>query len=123
MSIIKYIKSLGYIFLGLFITAFIITLISYFNIFSTNTIKWFRLLFIITSFYIGGFYIGKKSSNKGYLEGLKISGITILILFIISCLGFNKGLNFKNIIYYLVIICSCVLGSITGINKRLKNNP
>ena len=121
MTIIKYLKSLSNIFIGLFITALVITIMNYFNLFSSNTIKWFRLLFIIVSLYIGGFYVGKKSSSKGYLEGLKLSGILILILFMISYLGFGKGLHLKNLIYYLIVIGSCVLGSITGINKRLKN--
>ena len=122
MFAIKYLKSIGYILIGFLITTLIITVMSYFNIFNSNTLKWFKLLFITISLYIGGFYIGKNSSNKGYLEGLKLSGIIILLLFIVSYLAFNKGLNFKNTIYYLLIMGSCILGSITGINKRLRKN-
>ena len=118
---IKYLKSLLYIFIGLLITSFIITLIEYFNIFNQNTIKHVKTSLIIISLFIGGLYIGKNSSNKGYLNGLKISIPIILVQFTINCLFLKGKINIYLIIYYIIIIASCILGSIIGINKRLKN--
>lgn len=123
MFIIKYLKSLTFIFIGLLLTTLIITLISYFNIFGTKIIKILEYLLIIISLFIGGVYIGKRSSNKGYIEGFKIGLITISILFIIGYLVLSKEINYKSLIYYLIIVISSILGSIIGINKKLRNNP
>ena len=121
MFIIKYLKALLYIFIGLLLTTLIITAFNYFNIFNTTTSKWLKLLLIILSIFAGGYYIGKQSTSKGYLEGLKIAGIVILLFFTIGYLGFEMKFHLKNIIYYLVIVTSSILGSITGINKKLRN--
>jgi len=83
--------------------------------------KTFNILKIITtliSFIIGGIYIGNKSNKKGYLEGLKIGLIVIIIFFIISYLAFDKGITIKSSIYYLVILATSIIGSMIGINKK-----
>lgn len=118
MFIIKYLKSLLYILISIIAFGLFITILNYFNIISTNTCKYFKIISIIISFIIGGLYIGKRSSTKGYLEGLKISLSAIAILILLNYLGFDKSFSFKSIIFYIIIIISSVLGSITGINRR-----
>ena len=117
----KYLKLLGInlsiMFLILFICTFIITLLNYFNIISGNTMSILKILIIILTMLIGGFLTGKKSKEKGWLEGIKIGSIFSIILILINLL-FIKNFEFKNIIYYLILIIASVLGSMVGISKK-----
>lgn len=121
MFIVKYLKSLLYILISLLISIFVITIFSYFNIL-TSVLKYFKLILIILSFFIGGRYIGSKTRNKGYLEGIKIASISIIILFLLNYFGFSNPPDLKLLIYYIIIFASCIFGSILGINKSSKQN-
>ena len=120
MSIIKYLKSILIIIISMVIGCFIITVLNYFNIIDANTVKHLKLFSMILSMIIGGIYLGKHSSNKGYIEGTKIGLLEIIILILINIVIFKNHINYENIIYYLIILISAVLGSIIGINKKLK---
>ena len=87
-----------------------------------NALKYFKLILIVLSFFIGGSYIGRKAQNKGYLEGIKIAVVSIVILFLLSYAGFGNKPNLSLLIYYLIIFLSCIFGSIIGINKSKKEN-
>ena len=73
----------------------------------------------IISFIIGGYFIGNKSTKKGYIKGIKFSLILIIFMIIISII-FNT-FKYKSIIYYLVLIISSTIGSMIGINKKNKD--
>lgn len=120
MFIIKYLKSLLYIFISILIFTLLISSLSYFNLLG-SALKYFKLIAIIISMLIGGIFLGKQSYSKGYLEGIKIGGIVIFILFLLSYLGFDKNINLETIIYYLIILISSIFGSIIGINKKSKS--
>ena len=113
-----YLKALGLSFLLLFTFSMIINFLYYFDIINNNTIKYLKMFLAILSFFISGIYIGKNSVNKGYLNGLKLSIITVLIMIILAII-FNN-LNITLIIYYLIITICITFGSMIGINK--KNN-
>lgn len=120
----KYLKKLGFSFIyiisSLLILTFIITFLNYFNIISDKVISIFKILIPIISLFIGGFYIGKNSNSKGYLEGLKLGFIFSLILIIFNYLAFDYSFKLKYLLFYLIIITSSILGSMIGINKRKK---
>lgn len=117
----KYAKNLGISFLfiisSLIILTFIITTLHFFNLFSNGIVSVFKIIIPIISLFIGGFYIGKKSNEKGWLEGLKIGLIFIIILILFNLLGLQTKIEFKNILYYLIIIASSIFGGMLGINK------
>jgi putative membrane protein (TIGR04086 family) len=121
----KYLKKLGFSFLYtiacLFIITFITTILNYFNIISDNVISIFKILIPVISLFIGGFYIGKKSNNKGYLEGLKFGLIFCTFLLIFNFLAFSISFKLKYLLFYLIIIISSILGSMVGININKKN--
>jgi len=120
MNVMKYLKSLMAILISIVLFTIILTTLSYFNIITSNINKYLQLIAIIISMLIGGIYIGKKSANKGYLEGLKIGIATTIVMFLLSYFGFKTKFNLENIIFYIVVIMSSTLGSIVGINKKLK---
>ncbi len=119
MNIKKYLISLGYIFSIILITSIILTIINYFDIINYNVLKILKTITSIISIFIGGFIIGKKSNKKGFLEGIKLGVIYVLIIFLLSILGLN---NFKisKLLFYLMLILTSMLGSIIGINKNTK---
>ena len=97
----KTIKALLIIFILLFIFSFIINIFYYNDILDNNTIKYFKLIFSIITFFIGGLYMGKNSPNKGYLYGLRLSILTVIILMIMGII--LRNMSVSRIIYYLVV--------------------
>ena len=117
-EIMKYLKAFSIV----IIVATLITLISsslcYRNIISNKTNDVIKIISMIIPAFISGLYIGKRSTNKGYLEGIKVGGITVLFLLMLSYLGFNNSISVIKILYYLLIFMLTVIGSIVGINKK-----
>lgn len=110
---------LVFIFLGFF--SMMSTLLGYFNITSSKITEYLILFLTMISLFIGGFFLGKKCEQKGWLEGIKIGSMVIFLFFLISYLGFDQGLNVKVCIYYLILLVSSILGSMIGINKKEGN--
>ncbi len=118
MDFIKYLKTLLYVTIGTFFFNLILTLLYYFNIIGANVNSYLKLIFMAIIMITGGLIIGLKADKKGWLEGIKIGGIVICLMFLVSYLGFDKSLNIKSIIYYVLLILSSMLGSVIGINKK-----
>ena len=119
MNFIKNVSlSILYIVLFLLILTFILTLFSYFNIISDKVVSIFKIIIPIISLFIGGFFIGKKSSKKGWLEGLKLSLVFLIILVIFEYLALDQSFNIKNLLYYLILSISTIFGSMIGISKK-----
>ncbi|MDD6879241.1 MAG: TIGR04086 family membrane protein [bacterium] len=118
MFLIKYLKSLLCLFISIVILTLIISILNYTNIINNNSMPYFKLSSLIISLFISGIYIGKHATNKGYLEGFKVSLIFIIISFLFNYLGLNNNISLKIFIFYIISIISTVLGSIIGINKN-----
>lgn len=116
----KLVFSLIYILITLLIITFIITFLNYFNIVSDKIISLFKILIPILSLFVGGFYIGKNSNNKGYLEGLKLGAIFSMFLTVFNFFIFNNSFKLKYLLFYLILMTSSILGSMIGINQRKK---
>ena len=120
----KYLKNLVFSFIyiigTILISTFIITLFNYFNIINDKVISIFKILIPVISLFIGGFYIGKKSNNKGYLEGLKLGTFFSIFLLIFNFLALSNSFKLKYLLFYLIIIASSILGSVIGINIKSK---
>lgn len=112
----KYIKSLIIFLSSIVIIPMFLTIFNLFNL-STSRIIVIILGAILMLFI--GFITGKNSNSKGYLNGLLISVISILILVIISLI-LKVKLNINSLIYYIVLVVSTTLGSMIGINKKSK---
>ncbi len=120
-KLFKYIKVIGYIIITILISTFIMTMLNYFNIISSGTLTYFKFFIILLSTFLGGINIGKKSAQKGWLEGLKLGFLLIFILYLFAYLGLEKSMTIKNIIYYIIILAMTMLGGMVGINKQETN--
>ncbi len=114
----NYIKSITYTLIILLILTFILTILSYFNIIGNKLLTILEFIAIIVSTLIGGIIIGKNAKKQGWIEGIKISLIFIILLIVLNILLINKKLDYTNLIYYLIITISTTLGSMIGINKK-----
>lgn len=117
----KYGLHLIYTTISILLSLLLITTLNYFNIISSTVYNILKIIVLLLNLFISNFILGKKAISKGYLEGLKLSIITILLLLIFSFI-LNLPLQPKIIIYYLIIIGTSVLGSMIGINKKKDSN-
>ena len=116
MKIINYLNGLLYFFIPFTILLLLGTIFYYFDIFSGNIFKYFKIISLIISCLISGIFIGKKSSSKGYLNGI-IFSIVIILIFLISSL-FLDGIKWYQFIYYLIISITTTIGAMIGINRK-----
>ena len=102
---VNYLKKIGksfiYMISILLISTIIITLLNYFNIFGSKLMTIFKFVIALVSMFVGGFIIGKNSQEKGWLEGLKLGLIVIVIILIINWLILKNDWQIKSLIYYL----------------------
>lgn len=114
----KYIKSL------IIFLSSIVTIPIFLTIFNLLKLKTNRIMIIIIGailMFIIGFILGKQSESKGYLNGLLLSVITILIL-VITSLIFRFPLNINTLIYYVILAITTIFGSMIGINRKTKTS-
>jgi len=107
-----YLKDIMYVFATILIGTFLFTLLNYFNIISDNLLNIINLILIIGTFIFSGFYISKRSKGRGILEGLKIGSIISIFLLLVTLLALNTPFDWKNLIYYLILIISSMTGGI-----------
>ena len=109
--------SLIYIVSILLLLTLLFTLINYFNIISDRTMSLFKIIIPIVSLFIGGIYLGLNTKLKGFCNGLKLGLIFIGIMIVLNII-FISNFEFKNILYYLILLITTSLGSMIGINIK-----
>ena len=114
----KYVKNLGIIILPIVIINILLIILSYFNVYNFN-LEITSIIVTLLCCFIGGYYIGKRLKSKAFIEGAK-NGLIVAVLFLIIRLIFVKNINYLRIIYYLFMIIITTIGSILGINKKIK---
>ena len=106
------------LFLGtLLILSLLNTILYHYDIINSNMIKILEITTLILSTIISGFYIGIKSKNKGYINGLTLGGIITVILIILKII-INKKITLISILIYLILLLLTISSSILGINKK-----
>lgn len=118
---LNYLKSFG-IFIALFITmSLLVAILYYFDILSNGFYNIIKFIIPIISIFISTLYLGKNSKEKGWLQGIKYGLVLILLLFMLSFLGFNNSLTLKGTIYYLILLSISMFGSMIGIGNNKEN--
>lgn len=121
----NYLKVLGksfiYMISILFISVIVITILNYFNILGSKIVTIFKIIISLTSLFVSGFIMGKSSKQKGWLEGIKLSLIILFILTLINYLILKQTFEIRNLVYYLILMSSCIFGSMIGISKTLED--
>ena len=113
----KMIKSYFYMIGSILVLTFIVTLFNYFDIINNAVLNVLSFIIPLIGSVLGGFIIGKNALKNGWLEGLKIAIIFVFIIFIFNLI-FIHNVNMKDVIFYILMVISSVLGSMLGINKK-----
>ena len=113
-----YLKVLGKMLLYLLLSIFIITLLNYINILNTTLFSYSKFILMIIILFISGIKVGKKSNNKGWLEGIKFGVFISIILWIFNYLAYDNHMDLKLATYMLILIITTMLGSMIGISKK-----
>lgn len=108
----------GYIISISLISVLLLTILNYFSIIGSKMVVFLEIIIAFISMFIGGFVVGKRSNQKGWLEGLKFGGIFLIFIVILNLI-LKNDIEIKNIIYYIIILFSTIFGSIIGINKNI----
>lgn len=121
-NIKNYLVAIGYFLLVVAVFAIILTIFNYYDIVTSKLFKIIKVLIPSLALFIGGYKVGNSANKKGYIEGIKLSLIIIVILFMFSYLGFNVTFNVSLILYYIILIISSMLGAMVGINKKITSD-
>lgn len=117
----KFIKNIGFYLLFLVLIIFVCSLLNLIGVNSTIT-NFILFIFNIALFIIYGYKNGIKANEKGYLAGLRISTILMLILVIVNLITVRNIFNFTSLIYYLILLLSGTFGGMIGISKKKEEN-
>jgi len=115
-------KSFSYSIGILLILTIILTILSYFNVLGVNLVNIFKIINLCLATMIGGFVTGKNSSNKGWLEGLKFGILFVIIVLLFNLLGIGSAFGLLNIVSYVIIITTSIIGSMIGISLKIEEN-
>ena len=118
----NYLIAIGYFLLVVAVFAIILTIFNYYDIVTNKLFKVIKVLIPSLALFIGGYKVGNNASKKGYIEGIKLSLIVIVLLFMFSYLGFNASFSISLILYYIILIISSMLGAMIGINKKITSD-
>ncbi len=118
MNIIKkYTFCFLYMILSLTIILLLLTTLYHFDIISSNIYHLLKLIMFLGILLLTGISLGKKATNRGYLEGIKLGTFTI-VLFTLLTLLTSQDLKLKLLLYDLIILITSILGGMIGINKK-----
>lgn len=115
-----HLKFFGITFASLFLGLLLLTVFYYFNILSTGAVSILRYIILLLITLVSSIHIGRKSTKKGWLQGLKFGLIFISFLFFFSLTALSITFRFRIILYYLILITTSIFGSMIGINIRKK---
>lgn len=116
----KYLKNLimclGSVIAIILVFGFIMTIMSFFNIINDSVTNVFKILIPIISILTGGIIMGKNSSKKGWLEGLKLGLMVCLLLFLFNILGLQNSIKLSTFLFYSILTITSIVGSMIGIS-------
>ena len=95
-------------------------IISLFNLFGVNSGITSIVLFVcnLVLFFILNYINAYKLKKKGFIEGLLLGVIYVILMIIIKLLLFSSPLNISSIIYYIILLLTSILGGMFGVNKK-----
>ena len=112
----KILKTLLFTSIFFILLSLLLTTFNFFNIINYQALEIGKIIIPILSLGLSGLLMGKKATKNGWLEGLKISLIIIILLIIISLI--MGEFSPKRLTFFLILIIAGIFGSILGINTK-----
>lgn len=116
---LKYLKYLILFFLILLIITIITSLINLTNL-NYSIISKIGIILSALSFFIVSAIASHDFIEKGYILGLKLGLIMIIILILTNLIIFRSSFKIDRLIYYTILLASSILGGSFGKNIKIK---
>lgn len=119
-------KTLNYLkFISIFLIielmlSFIMSLLNLFGV-SSGITTIILLVSNIILFFILNYFNALKMKKKGFLEGIILGLIFIILMFLIKIILFDNKVNIATFIYYLILFITSIFGGMFGVNKKSDN--
>ena len=88
--------------------------------FKPNLINKLAVILTALSFFIISALASKNITEKGYILGIKLGLLFVILMILINLIFFESGFNIDRIIYYTILIISSILGGSFGKNLKIK---
>lgn len=118
-KVLNYLKYIGIFFLFVIVIALFTSLISLSGISSVFISKLSIILTAISFFFVSS-YASNKEKEKGFILGIKLGLLFVVLLIFINFIVFKTGFSIDRFIYYTILIISSILGGSFGKNFKLK---
>lgn len=76
----------------------------------------------ICIFLVMNIFNSINKEKKGYLQGIILSSIFILLMVLIKYIFISSTFRISTFIYYVILLISGIFGGMIGINKKPKTN-
>ncbi len=116
-NIKKYIKPAIFFSVSLVAYLAVMSVFHYFGVMKLASVGTVNFVVMAIILFLGGIYMGKKTSKKGYLEGLKLGGVVVVLSFA-SNIILVRHFDLYVVLYYFVLAVAATIGSMIGINLR-----
>lgn len=113
----KYGLRLAYTMISILFSLLVVTVLYYFDFINGTVYKVLKIIIVLLNIFISSFILGKKASNKGFLEGIKLALIVIPI-FIVLALLTKEALKIRVILYYFILLATSTFGGMVGISRN-----
>ena len=118
-KLLNYLKYLGLFIIFIFVITIFTSLINLTGLNNTFISK-IGIILTAISFFIVSANASKNSTEKGIKLGLKLGLLFILILILTNLILFKSSITLDRLIYYIILLCSSILGGSFGKNLKKK---
>lgn len=119
LKVLNYLKYLGIFILFVVGIAIITSLINLTGL-NSNLLNKLSVIITALSFFIVGAMASKNLNEKGYILGLKLGLLFVLLMIVINLIFFKNSFGVDRFIYYIILVFSSILGGSFGKNLKIK---
>lgn len=119
LKVLNYLKYIGIFILFIIGIALITSLINLTGL-NTNLINKLSVILTALSFFIISAMASKSLNERGYILGIKLGLLFVVLMIFINLIFFKSGFNIDRIIYYIILVFSSILGGSFGKNLKIK---
>ena len=119
LKVLSYLKYIG-IFILFIVGIAIVTSLINLTGFKPNLINKLAVILTALSFFIISALASKNIAEKGYILGIKLGLLFVILMILINLIFFKSGFNIDRFIYYSILIISSILGGSFGKNLKIK---
>lgn len=107
-----------FLLISTFIISLVLSLLHYYNVININFYNILTNILSILIFLGAGIFLGFKSETKGWLKGLILGIIYLIIAFLVHFAIIKDTLEFQSVLNILIKFIILPIGSIIGVNLK-----